>query len=159
MTDHFDDSSLKAPGPCERQKRRDALLRKLERLRESAFRARFALNEEDREKIAAAGLEKMRADARSILASRIAPAFIANDGRQTPMKGYAVFKAQHATALCCRQCMRKWHGIPENRALTEKELEWALDLLMLWIEEELKKPAPQPRQKRPGFFPGRFCRG
>ncbi len=25
------------------------------------------------------------------------------------MKGHPVFVAQHATATCCRECIRKWH--------------------------------------------------
>lgn len=35
-----------------------------------------------------------------IIFKREAPAFIQNDGKQTPTKGHPVFVAQHATATC-----------------------------------------------------------
>lgn len=43
-----------------------------------------------------------------IIFKREAPAFIPNDGKQTPTKGHPVFVAQHTTATCCRECIRKW---------------------------------------------------
>lgn len=82
----------------------------------------------------------MRRHAREILEKRLAPAVIANDGHQTPMRGYPVFKAQHATALCCRQCMQKWHGIAPGHRLTDKELDYAVALIMRWMKVAAKRP-------------------
>ncbi len=31
-----------------------------------------------------------------------------NDGKQTPYSGHPIFKAQHATACCCRKCIQKY---------------------------------------------------
>ena len=50
-----------------------------------------------------------------IIFKREAPAFIHNDGKQTPTKGHPVFVAQHATATCCRECIRKWHKIQPGK--------------------------------------------
>ena len=60
------------------------------------------------------------------------------DGKQTPMKGHPVFIAQHATALCCRGCMEKWHHIGKGRELTEGEIEYTVSVLMRYIREEMK---------------------
>lgn len=48
------------------------------------------------------GLDTIRQHVKEFIAKREAPAYIANDGKQTPMKGHPVFIAQHATATCCR---------------------------------------------------------
>ena len=57
------------------------------------------------------GLDTIRKHAEDFIAKREAPAYIPNDGKQTPMRGHPVFIAQHATATCCRECIRKWHKI------------------------------------------------
>lgn len=49
----------------------------------------------------------IRQHAKDFIANREAPAYIANDGKQTPMRGHPVFIAQRATATCCRECMAK----------------------------------------------------
>ena len=67
---------------------------------------------------------------------RLAPAFIPNDGRQTPMRGHPVFIAQHATACCCRGCLAKWHAIPAGRELTAREQRYVVEVLMAWIERQ-----------------------
>ena len=64
---------------------------------------------------------------------------IANDGKQTPMRGHPVFVAQHATATCCRGCLEKWHRIPKGRDLTWEEQEYVVDVIMEWISREMKK--------------------
>ena len=133
----------------------EALDRVLARLSQSAFRARFALDAAERAQMLRAGPKRMLENAREILSRRLASAVIANDGRQTPMRGYPVFKAQHATALCCRKCMRKWHGIPEGRALTERELDFAAALIMRWIERAIRQPACNAGSGRKRRAPGR----
>ncbi|MFR6561558.1 MAG: DUF4186 family protein [Eubacterium ventriosum] len=54
-----------------------------------------------------------------IIFKREAPAFIHNDVKQTPTKGHPVFVAQHATATCRRECIRKWHKIQPGKELAE----------------------------------------
>ena len=87
-------------------------------LSRSRFRSRFRLGLKDRQYICDRGWETMRRHAAELVAERLAPAFIPNDGKQTPMRGHPVFIAQHATACCCRGCLEKWHKIPSGRALT-----------------------------------------
>lgn len=112
-----------------------------ERLSHSAFRSRFRLSAADREYIAAKGLDVIRRHAADFIATRLAPAVIPNDGRQTPMRGHPAFKAQHATACCCRGCMEKWHHIPRGRRLTAAEQAYAVDVIMAWIERQLNRAA------------------
>ena len=80
-----------------------------ERLDNSKFRSSFHLKQKDIDYINEKGLDTIRQHAADFIAKREAPAYIANDGKQTPMRGHPVFIAQHATATCCRECIRKWH--------------------------------------------------
>lgn len=107
-----------------------------ERLSKSAFRSRFHLTQKDREYIAGKGLATIRKHAEDFVAKRLAPAVIPNDGKQTPMRGHPVFIAQHATGCCCRGCFSKWHHIPAGRQLTREEQQYAVEVLMAWIERQ-----------------------
>ena len=82
-----------------------------ERLSRSAVRSKFHLSDKDKEYIGEKGLDVIRQHAHDFVARRLAPAVIANDGRQTPMRGHPVFLAQHGTGCCCRGCLSKWHHI------------------------------------------------
>lgn len=75
---------------------------------------------------------------RDFIAKREAPAVIPNDGKQTPMRGHPVFIAQHATATCCRECIRKWHKLQPGRELSAIQQEYLVDVIMTWIEKELE---------------------
>ena len=55
------------------------------------------------------------------------------------MKGHPVFIAQHATATCCRGCLYKWHKIQSGRKLTSEEQEYIVDLIIYWIEKQMKE--------------------
>lgn len=61
------------------------------RLSKSAFRSRFHLTKKDKEYIAQKGLATIRKHAADFVTTRLAPATIPNDGKQTPMKGHPVF--------------------------------------------------------------------
>ena len=58
------------------------------------------------------------------LNQRLADAYPANDGRQTPMRNHPVFIAQHATGTCCRKCLEKW---PSNEESILDTRFWILD--------------------------------
>jgi hypothetical protein len=59
------------------------------------------------------------------------------DGQQTPWSGNILYYAQHATASCCRRCLQYWHGIPEDRPLTDDEIEYFVDLGLRYIFERI----------------------
>ena len=71
------------------------------------------------------------------LRSSIAREQPARDGQQTPYEGNVIFYAQHALACCCRTCLESWHGIPKGRALTEEELTYLTELVVLYIAERM----------------------
>lgn len=108
------------------------------RLAKSDFRSRFHLTKKDKEYIAEKGLPTIHRHAEDFIAKRLAPAVIPNDGKQTPMRGHPVFLAQHATGCCCRGCFYKWHHIPAGRELTKEEQQYAVAVLMAWIETQNK---------------------
>lgn len=111
----------------------------LQKLRASTFRAKFCLKEKDKEYVRNKGLDTIQSHAHDFITSRLAPQNPTNDGKQTPMRGHPVFIAQHATATCCRTCLNKWHKIPQNRPLTPQEIDFVVDLIMFWIEDQMSK--------------------
>ena len=70
-----------------------------ERLGNSKFRSSFHLKEKDKEYIKQKGIDKIENHAYEFLRKRLAPAYIPNDGKQTPMRGHPVFIAQHLDLL------------------------------------------------------------
>lgn len=110
----------------------------LRALARSRFRAGFRLKQKDRSYIGKKGLQVIRSHACDFVQTRLAPAQPRNDGRQTPMKNHPVFIGQHATATCCRGCLNKWHRIAKGRPLSEKEVEFVVDLIMAWIERQME---------------------
>ena len=92
----------------------------------------------DRSYVSEKGMDKVREHACDFIRKRLAPAEISNDGKQTPMRGHPVFIAQHATATCCRECIRKWHKIQPGRELSQVQQEYLVDVIMTWIERELE---------------------
>ncbi len=109
------------------------------RLDMSKFRSSFHLHNTERDYFNSHGEDTIYQHACDFIKERLAPAEPANDGKQTPMKGHPVFIAQHATACCCRGCLKKWHHIPEHRPLTEEEQERVVGILMAWINRDLNR--------------------
>ncbi len=109
-----------------------------EKLAKSEFRSKFNLKQKDKDYIKQKGLDTIRRHACDFISKRLAPAVIANDGKQTPMKGHPVFIAQHATATCCRGCLYKWHRIEKGTELTASQREYVVNIIMEWIKRQLK---------------------
>lgn len=114
----------------------DIIASRLDALSRSTFRARFHLGPREQAQLRDKGLATMQQHAAELIAKRLAPAAPLNDGKQTPMRGYPVFVAQHATATCCRSCLAKWHGIAKGHELTADEQAFVVDLIAAWLERE-----------------------
>ena len=111
----------------------------------SKFRSRFKLTRDDRAYLAAKGWDVIRAQTARIIGERLAPENPPNDGRQTPMRGHPVFKAQHATATCCRGCLEKWHRIGRGHALTEAEQTYVVEMILGWLRDRAGDLTEFPR--------------
>ena len=106
----------------------------------SKFRSSFHLNNKMKEYVSCKGLDKIKDDAYNIINTRIKPKNPKNDGKQTPMKQvHPVFIAQHATASCCRSCLEKWHKIPKDKELSSIEVNYIVNVIIKWIENEYNK--------------------
>ena len=110
----------------------------LDRLESSRFRSGFKLDMRDVLYIQKTGISRIESHAGDFIEKKLAAALPPKDGRQTPYRGHPVFKAQHATATCCRGCMSKWHGIPKGRPLSGEEKEFVLKLIMGWIRAQCR---------------------
>jgi hypothetical protein len=100
------------------------------------FRAKFHLRARERAYVELRGMETVRAHARDLTGKRLAPADPPNDGKQTPWGGHPVFRAQHATATCCRRCLERSHGIPKGSELTADEHDYVVEVICRWVERE-----------------------
>ena len=59
---------------------------------------------------------------------------IFRDSTQTPKDPKQIICcSQHATATCCRKCIKYWHDIPYERELTVHEMEYLKSLMMRYI--------------------------
>ena len=118
-----------------RQPATDAAFQKLAR---SKFRSRFQLSAADKRYVADKGMDTIRRHAEDFIRTRLAPANPPNDGRQTPMRGHPVFKAQHATATCCRSCLHRWWKVPKGTDIPPERQARIVDFLMAWIERQMR---------------------
>ena len=105
----------------------------------SETRIIFWFDDKDIDYINEKGLDTIRQHAKDFIAKREAPAYIANDGKQTPMCGHPVFIAQHATATCCRECIRKWHKMQPGKELSQVQQDYLVDVIMTWIQKEIER--------------------
>lgn len=91
---------------------------------------------------------ELRIHAKKVLKSKIGSSHNVWDGRQTPMTGNEIVNyAQHATATCCRKCLEYWHNIKKEQDLTEEQLEFCTDLVMLYIEERVPNILEEKSEK------------
>lgn len=109
------------------------------RLELSKFRSSFKLKDSDFKYIEDKGLDVIKSHAYDFITKRLAPKYIPNDGKQTPMRGHPVFIAQHATACCCRGCLYKWHHISKNKELSSLEIDYIVNIIMKWIERQINE--------------------
>lgn len=105
-------------------------------LAKSPFRRKFRLSTKEWAYLQQKGLPEILDHAEDFINKRLAPAMIANDGKQTPMRGHPVFVAQHATACCCRGCLQKWHQIPQGRELTQAEQAYVVVVIERWLSRQ-----------------------
>lgn len=110
-----------------------------QRFAKSKFRSRFRLSESDRKYIADKGMETIRRHCEDFIRTRLASANPPNDGKQTPMRGHPVFKAQHACACCCRDCLSKWWKVPKGTAIPPERQSRIVDFLIAWIGRQLNE--------------------
>lgn len=108
-----------------------------ERMKISRFREKFFLTEAEQAYARKRG-DMLRKDILDIINSRLVIKY-PNDGRQTPYKGNPIFKAQHATATCCRKCLENWHKIPQKKRLNYEEIKFVANVIEGWIERQLTK--------------------
>ena len=110
----------------------------LQIFKHSKFRMKFKLSEDDIAYISVNGMNKVARHAENFIRNRLTSIYPDRDGKQTPFKGHPVFKAQHATATCCRGCLEKWHKISKDKHLSNEEIEYIVSFIMAWIENKCK---------------------
>ncbi|MEV7127752.1 DUF4186 domain-containing protein [Streptomyces sp. NPDC093260] len=130
-------SPVAAPGSVPAPPSAAGLDRRIDAIGRQPFRAKFHLRGRDLVTARLHGPATLRWHARDLIAKRLAPAEPYKDGKQTPYRGHPVFVAQHATATCCRSCLRRWHEIPKGRELSRAERAYVVEVICRWIEREV----------------------
>ena len=46
------------------------------------------------------------------------------------MRGHPVFIAQHATAPCCRECIRKWYKMQLGKKLSQVQRDYLVEIIV-----------------------------
>ena len=110
----------------------------LNSLEKSKFRSSFKLGLKDIKYVEQKGMDTIVSHAKDFVASRLADKSKFKDGKQTPMHGHPVFIAQHATATCCREGLKKWHHIEHSHVLTNEEQEYVVSVIIAWIKLQIK---------------------
>lgn len=127
---------MSTPHPDDDLARLARIDRVIDRIGRQSFRAKFHLRARERAFVQTRGMETVRLHAHELISARVAPAQPRGDGRQTPWGGHPVFRAQHATATCCRGCLARNHGIEAGRALTGAQRDYVVDVICRWVERE-----------------------
>lgn len=85
------------------------------------------------------GMLQVVAKAREIITKKIAKIPLGHyDYLCTPKGGTEIVHyAQHATATCCRKCAERWHHIPQDRVLTNAEIDYFVELIRLYVQEKI----------------------
>ena len=130
-------SGLSSKTPAIFSNEANRIAERLKALTHSMFRMSWHLKLKQIQYIHEKGIDTITRHANELIANRLAPAYIPNDGKQTPMKGHPVFIAQHATGTCCRSCLQKWHHIPPGTAFTPAQQHYVTTLIMTWITRQL----------------------
>ena len=98
----------------------------------------------------AGGRQTVLAHAYDFVASRLAPARAANDGKRTPFRGHPAFVAQHAIATCCRRRrLSKWQGIPASRPLIADEQGHVVAAIERWLDRQASTDGVGSQQRLP----------
>jgi len=106
-------------------------------LNKSKFRSSFRLKGRELEYFKSNGIDEILSHARDFINTRLTPADIPNDGKQTPFRNHPVFIAQHATATCCRGCLQKWHGIEKGKRLSNEEVDHVITVIEKWLKNQV----------------------
>lgn len=64
-----------------------------------------------------------------------------NDGNQTPYIKHAIYPAIHITACCCRGCIASWHGYSFSDTLSNAQIDYLVDTVMIFLDKYLMNPS------------------
>ncbi|MGM5482475.1 MAG: DUF4186 domain-containing protein [Nanobdellota archaeon] len=106
------------------------------KLKKSRFRNSFKLKQKDIKYINTKGIPVIESHAKDFIEKNL-EIKTDNDGKQTPWKGHPVFVAQHATATCCRKCLKKWHNIPKSKILSKEDKTYIKNIIIRWMNSEM----------------------
>lgn len=95
------------------------------------------------------GRQKLQDAAFHRIATSVGQPSNPREGRQTPFSGNVLYYAQHAVAACCRKCIEYWHGIDAEHPLTDEEVAYLTELLMLYVDERMPDLPDEPQRVPP----------
>lgn len=96
------------------------------------------------------GILRIKQRAKEIIRKKIGhPAKTRWDNMCTPKQGTEIIHyAQHATATCCRKCLKRWHNVPLDVDLTDSQIEFCVGLIEQFVEDKIKKSSDSIEVKK-----------
>lgn len=93
------------------------------------------LNEHDYRLIKENGIKEIKDQAREIVEVKLRET-PEKDGTQTPKAGNPIYKAMHACHSASRRGLSLTHRIPDDRELSDSEIDAVVNLLTRWVARE-----------------------
>ncbi|OUR96731.1 hypothetical protein A9Q84_10345 [Halobacteriovorax marinus] len=112
------------------------------RLKRSSVCSKFVLKDHEWDYLANRGLDAILLEGRTLLIKRFSQVDKSHSCKNEPLRHHPIFVALHGTGACCRRSLSKWHGIPKDIELKEKDIFFILLILKEWFI----------RQERPLHF-------
>lgn len=109
--------------------------------------SRPRLDRRDIDLIGSKGIDAIKEDTRKIMEEKLRKK-PDNDGNQTPKAGNPVYKAMHATNIASREQLFMAHRIPEDKELTDMQIDSLVNLVMRWIVREFNFYQKEQRSHR-----------
>lgn len=120
--------------------RNNHLSETFKRLKRSRVCSKFTLNDHEWAYLANRGLDAILLEGRTLLVKRFSEVDKSHSCKSEPLRHHPIYIALHATGSCCRTSLWKWHGIPKDIELKEKDIFFILLILKEWFIR-LEKPS------------------
>lgn len=103
------------------------------RLNCSKVCCKFKLKDDQWDYLAKRGFDSILLEGRTLIVKIFSEEAKHHSCKVAPVQNHPIFTALHATGTCCRSSLEKWHKIPKNKELREKDIFYILLVVKEWI--------------------------
>ncbi|PIK13707.1 DUF4186 family protein [Halobacteriovorax sp. JY17] len=100
--------------------------------------SKFKLEDEQWDYLSKRGFDTILLEGRSLIVKIFSEELKTHSCKLAPVQTHPIFTALHATGTCCRSSLQKWHKIPKDKELKEKDIFYILLVVKEWIIRQEK---------------------